>query len=432
MSNDSRWSARKPLFLGLLTLLILVGGFGTWAATARISGAIIATGQIVVDQNRQVVQHIDGGIVKESIASEGDLVAEGDVLIRLDAADLRARLTITEGQLYEVLARRARFEAERDEADGLIFDPLLDQPDNPDVQELLAGQRRLFQTRLETARQQVEQLNRRADQTRSQIDGIRAQREALSEQLDLIDQELVSQNSLLERGLAQASTVLNLQREKARLSGQAGELIANEAQSEGRITELEIEVLQIGSTRREEAITRLRDLQFNELELRENRTELARQLERLDIRAPVSGVVYGLQVFGPGAVIRPADPLMYIVPQDRPLVIAAKVLPTDIDSVDPGQGVSLRFSSLDQSRTPELFGWVRQVSADAFVNEATGLSYYDVEIVMNDGEAARLPEGTTLIPGMPVETFIQTTERTPLAYLSQPLMDYLARVFREG
>jgi HlyD family secretion protein len=250
--------------------------------------------------------------------------------------------------------------------------------------------------------------------------------------LELIDEELSNQQSLLERGLAQASTVLNLQRERARLEGQVGELTASVAGAEERITEIEIELLTLDTTRREEAITRLRDLQFNELELRERRTTIVRQLDRLDIRAPVGGIVYSLQIFGSGVVIRPADPLMFIVPQDRPLVIATRVSPTDIDVLTIGQEVSVRFSALDQRTTPELYGTVAVVSADAFSDNATGVSYYRAEIQLNDGELARLPDGTTLIPGMPVEAFIRTADRTPMNYLTRPLMDYIARTFRDG
>ena len=428
----TEWSARRPLILGLLALLILCGGFGTWAVTAQITGAVIATGLIEVDQNRQVVQHLDGGVVTEISVAEGATVREGDMLMRLDAQDLQASLAIVEGQLFEILVRRARFEAERDGTETMRFDPLLEEGEASAVADLKVGQINLFETRLESVARSREQLSNRKDQINSQIRGVVSQQEALRTQLDLIGQELESQQSLLDRGLAQAGTVLNLQRERARLEGQAGELTASAAGAAERITEIEIELLSLQTTRREEAITQLRDLQFNELELREQRTTLVRQLDRLDIRAPVSGVVYGLQVFGSRAVIRAADPLLYIVPQDRPLVIATQVTPTDIDALTLGQEVSLRFSALDQRTTPELYGTVAVVSADAFTDDATRASYYRTEIVLNDGEIDRLPEGATLIPGMPVEAFIRTADRTPLNYLSRPLMDYIARTFRDG
>jgi HlyD family secretion protein len=428
----TEWSARRPLTLGILTLVILVGGFGGWAVTAQITGAVIASGLIEVDQNRQVVQHLDGGVVTEILVDEGDSVEEGEVMVRLDSQDLRANLSVVEGQLFEILARRARFEAERDNSDVLTFDPLLDDVDADTVSGLKTGQNNLFVARLESEARRIEQLTNRKAQIASQVRGITAQQDALETQLGLIDEELASQQALLDRGLAQSSTVLNLQRERARLQGQVGELTASVGGAGERITEIEIEILGLENTRREEAITRLRDLQFNELELREQRTTLVRQLDRLDIRAPVGGIVYGLQVFGSRAVIRPADPLLFIVPQDRPLVIATQVAPTDIDVLTIGQEVSVRFSALDQRTTPELYGTVALVSADAFTDNATSASYYRAEIALNEGEVDRLPEGATLLPGMPVEAFIRTADRTPLNYLTRPLMDYIARTFRDG
>lgn len=428
----TEWSARRPLTVGLVALLVLIGGFGGWAVSAQISGAVIASGRIEVDQNRQVVQHLDGGVVTAILVDEGDSVAAGDLLVQLDAQDLQASLSVVEGQLFEILARRARLEAERDGAGTLSFDPLLDAGDVATVESLKAGQLNLFTARQDTVAQRTQQLSNRKDQIRSQIRGIIAQQQALITQLSLIDEELTNQQSLLDRGLAQASTILGLQRERARLEGQSGELVAAVGEAEERITEIEIEILGLQTTRREEAITRLRDLQFNELELREQRTTITRQLDRLDIRAPVSGIVYGLQVFGARAVIRAADPLLFIVPQDRPLVITAQVAPTDIDALTIGQEVSLRLSALDQRTTPELYGTVSLVSADAFTDETTSAAYYRAEITLNEGELARLPEGATLIPGMPVETFIRTAERTPLNYLTRPLMDYIARTFRDG
>jgi len=427
-----RTPMKGPITLGLLALVVLVGGFGGWSTFSSITGAVIASGRIEVDQNRQVVQHPDGGVVDAILVQEGQEVAAGDVMIRLDAENLRSELAVVEGQLLEVLARRGRMEAERDGAETLVFPDLLRETDNPVASELMEGQRRLYAARIESEQSEREQLSRRREQIASQIDGIGAQRTALTEQLALIEEELVGQQSLLDRGLAQASRVLALQREMSNLSGRVGELTAEEAQAEGRITEIEIELLRLGSTRREEAITSLRDLQFNEIELSERRRALLSQLARLDIRAPVSGVVYGLSVFAPRSVIRPADPVLFIVPQDRPLVITTQVLPQDIDQITVGQEVALRFSAFDQRRTPELFGTVTQISADAFQDESSQVRYYRAEIALGEGEAERLPQSMVLIPGMPVEAFIATQERSPLEYFVKPLSDYFAKAFREG
>ncbi|WP_394180448.1 HlyD family type I secretion periplasmic adaptor subunit [Yoonia maritima] len=434
MSDQSqkRWSAKRHLGVGILTLLILVGGFGTWAIIAQITGAVITSGQIEVDRNRQVVQHPDGGVVSEILVEEGDTVNAGDLLIRLDATILKSELAVVEGQLFEILARRARLEAERDDSDTLTFSPTLTEVGTPEVMELIEGQTRLFEARRESNEGAVEQLTQQRAQIASQIDGIKAQQTALTTQRDLIAQELQDQQSLLDRGLAQASRVLALQREEASLLGTMGELTAQAAQAAERTTEIDLQILSLATTRREEAITRIRDLQYNQLELAERRRTLVRQLDRLDIRAPVSGVVYGMQVFAPQSVIRPADPVLFLIPQDRPLVIATQVNVQDVDQIYVGQEVTLRFSAFDRNRTPELNGKVTLVSADAFQNENSGLSFYRAEVQLNDGEINRLPADMTLIPGMPVEAFMRTADRSPMAYLLKPLADYFAKAFRES
>jgi len=431
---NKAFPTRGPMILGVITLIILLGGFGYWAATTNISGAIIASGQIEVDQNRQIVQHPDGGVVADIMVDEGDTVVEGTPLIRLDDTLLKSELSIIEGQLFEMMARRARLDAERDLSQIITYEPeLLERVKlDKEVSDLVDGQNRLFSARGDSIARESEQLGKRRDQIADQIIGIDAQQTALREQVALIEEELTDQQSLLDRGLAQASRVLSLRRERSRLSGTVGELTSQKAQAEGRITETDIEILKLETRRREEAITQLRDLGFRERELAEQRRALVERLSRLEIRAPVSGIVYGLQVFAPRSVIRPADPVLYIVPQDRPLVIAAKVEPIHIDKLYINQEVSLRFSSLDQRQTPELFGTVVQISADSFTDEANRFSYYRAEIVLSEGEMDRLPENTVLIPGMPVEAFIRTEDRTPLAYLVKPMADYFSKAFRES
>ncbi len=436
MSNETSksWSAKTPLIVGALTIFALVGGFGVWSVFTKISGAVIASGQLEVDRNRQVVQHLDGGVVTQILVDEGDRVEAGQLLIRLDDTQLRSQLAIAEGQLFELMARRGRLEAERDGRETLEFDPLLVEAaaTREEPRELMEGQSRLAEARRESLEKEIEQLEKRSSQIDSQIEGIDAQRQAMSEQLELIQDELADQQSLLDRGLAQASRVSALRRENSSLSGSMGELGAQRAQAEGRITEIEIEILKLDTTRREEAITRLRDLQYRELELKEQRRALLEQLNRLDVTAPVGGVVYGLQVYAERSVLRPADPVLYIVPQDRPLIIAARVEPIHIDQLHMDQPVTLRFSAFDQRTTPELEGLVVQISAAAFVDEATGRSYYRTEVELNEGELAKLPQGSILIPGMPVEAFIKTRERTPMAYFMEPFMTYFAKAFREA
>lgn len=424
--------ASRALWLGGVTLLVLLGGVGVWSVATTISGAIIASGRVEVEQNRQIVQHPDGGVVAEILVSEGDTVASGDVLLRLDGTLIKSELSIIESQLFEAQARRARLEAERDGLEAMpVPEDLRHQAaTNPEAAEQLDGQLRLFAARAETVARTVEQLEKRKAQSLSQIDGIVAQADALTRQLDLVAQELADQQSLLERGLTQSTRVLALQREEARLAGQVGELTATRAQSEGRITEIDLQILGLFAQRREEASTQLRDIGNSELQLIQRRNALAEQVARLDIRAPTSGTVLGLQVTTPRAVVRPADPVAFIIPQDRPLIITVQVAPIHIDEVRVGQPAKLMFPAFSTRTTPELFGEVALVSADALSDPTTNAPYYRAEISLSANEAERL--GQTLLPGMPVEAFIQTQDRTPLAYLFQPLTDYFMQAFRES
>lgn len=430
---SSRWPVRGSLMTGLVAVAVLFGGFGLWAWQSSIAGAVVAPGQVEVEQQRQVVQHPDGGVVEEIAVTEGESVEAGQLLIRLDGTLLSTELTIVEGQYFEILARRGRLEAERADADTVKFPELLVEASstNSELNTLLEGQRSLFETRRDTLRQSLEQLHKQSEQVSAQVDGIDAQVVALGKQRELIGEELEDQESLLARGLAQASRVLALQREAVRLDGQLGELQANRAGAETRQTELDIQRLRLNAEHREEAETQLRDLGYRELELAERRRSLTEQISRLDIRAPVAGIIYNLQVTTPRSVIRPADALMYIIPQDRPLVIGARLATIHVDEVSIGQPVVLRFSAFSSRTTPEIDGRIERVSADALTDEATRTPYYRAEVTIPPEERAKLGD-LALIPGMPVEVYVQTGERSPMAYLVKPLADYFNRAFREN
>ena len=430
LSQD--WPVRGPLLIGIIAIAALLVGFGGWAIKANIAGAIIAPGTLELAQNRQVIQHPDGGVVARVLVGEGDVVQAGDTLIALEASQLQPQLSITESQLFDILARIARLTAERDALDALPIDPLLAQAsrDTPELRHLITGQERLFRARAASAAQAVEQLSKRQSQITSQLDGIHAQQDAITRQLTLLQQELDAQQVLLDKGLAQASRVLSLRREDARLRGQLGELAASAAQSAGRITEIDLEILRLQTQREEDAITQLRDLQATAFELREQRVTLRDQINRLTITAPMTGQVFGLTVFAERAVIRAAEPLLYIVPQDQPLTITGQISPINIDEVYMGQQVTLHFATFDARTTPVIHGRVAGISGDVFTDEATGQPFYRVEMALNDGELARLGD-VALVPGMPVDAFIQTAKRTPIAYLIKPLADYFNRAFRE-
>ncbi len=427
------WSARMPLTVGFISLAILILGVGTWSATANIAGAIVAEGKVEVEVNRQVVQHPDGGVVDEILVDDGDRVQAGNVLVRFDDTMLKSDLKIIEDQLYEMIARRGRLSAERDGMTEITFEEelLFAAEGSEQIAGLIAGQISLFDARSNTLTEEIAQLRERQTQIRLQIGGTEAQLAAVSKQLDLMSQELVDQQSLLEQGLTQAGKVLALQREQAGLQGSIGELSAGIAESRGRIAEIEIEILKQGSALREEAATTLRDMQFRENELRQRAVGLQETLDRLDIRAPVSGIVYGMAVHAVRSVVRAAEPVLYIVPQNAPWVISSRIDPVMIDNVRIGQDATLTFAAFDSRTTPQLLGTVTKVSADAFTDERTGQSFYTAEILPKPGEIDKL-KVLEVVPGMPVTAFIQTGERTALSYLLKPFTDYFNKAFREN
>jgi len=307
--NAATWSARQPIWTGIATVALLIAFFGGWGMLTTISGAVVAPGVVQVEQNRQVVQHPDGGVVAEIAVQEAQTVTSGDLLIRLDGAQIKASLAIVEGQLFDAMARKARLEAERDDLTKLTFPTELTDlaPTRPDVAEQIEGQKRLFMARLETQNAQIDQLGQRLDQIASQSEGIAAQMAAINDQITLLQPEIADQQTLLDKGLTQSARIMDLKREVARLDGNRGEMQSNLAQAEGKATETKLQILQIKSARREDANAQLRDMGDKTLELAERRRALSEQVNRLDIRAPVSGIVLSLAVTTPNSVIRPAD-----------------------------------------------------------------------------------------------------------------------------
>ncbi len=433
MTRRPSWSVGGPMWLGIGALIVLVAGFGGWSVTTTLAGAVVASGQIEVDRNRQAIQHPEGGVVAELLVDEGDRVDEAQVLVRLDASDLITELTVAQARLAELGARRARLEAERDGLEVLEFpEPLTGLGlDNPEVADLLSGQQNLFAARADTLAREVEQLRGRITQIGTQVDGLRAQEAALNEQVVLVEAELTRREDLLARGSGTVEPVVRLRQELVQLRGSLGQATASRAEAAERVIETELSILQLDTQRREQAISDLRELRVSEQELLERASDLGRRIGRMELRAPVAGTIHGLTIFGARSVLRPADPFAYLVPEGRPLVISARIPSIDIDQVFVGQSVSLRFPAFDQRTMPDVTGEVAQVSADAFTDEVSGSSFYRTEIVMSEDQALLLGE-RVLIPGMPVEAFIRTEDRTPLTYLLEPFTAYFSRALRES
>ncbi len=431
---EQTWPASRLVRFALLFVAVLICGFGGWSYFTRIDGAVVASGQVQVQLNRQVVAHRDGGEVASVHVLEGDAVEADELLLSLSETDLANEIAVLDTQYFELLARHARLSAERDGQAQIAFDPELHEKalSHAQTARIVAGQENLFFARKKTASAEIEQLTKQRAQISEQIKGLEIQRKASGDQLASLQADLENQDQLLQRGLTQQRLVTELQREVISITADIGRIASEIAQAEVRKSEAELAILKISTDRREAAIAELRETAANLARLKEQRSGLFARRNRLEIRAPVAGIIYDLSVFGEGAVISPAEPVLFIIPQDRPLIISARVNPVHIDQVYPGQPVRLRFTTFDQRTTPELDGNLLRTSADAFVDEITGEGYYLATIELPEDQRQRLPEGASLIPGMPVEAFLSTGERSAIAYLTRPLRDYFIRAFREN
>lgn len=424
--------ARWPILLGLITTFGMVGGVLVWSVRAELSGAVIAPGVVQVETERQVVQHPDGGPVRTVLVREGDRVAEGEVLLKIDDTFLRSELAIVERQLTELFVRKRRLEAERDLRDTLVAGevPAFTEVSDAEMLAAMEGQQQLLAARMATMEGEVEQLRRQQDQIGQQVLGLEAQLASVSTRRGIAGEDVDSLTSLAERGLVEVRQLRNANREAATLEGDKGRLTASIAEAHSRHAQLAIEELRLRNGLRSAAIEQLRDLSFEEIELAERQLSLRERLSRLDVRAPVAGRVFDLKVSGVNAVVQAAEPLLFIIPEDRPIEVMARIRPVDIDQVQPGQDVSLVFTAFDRRTTPELSGRVEVLSADTAEDER-GNVYYEAVIAPTGSFEAAFGD-SAVIPGMPVEAFIATSARSPLDYLVQPLSLYFSRALREG
>ena len=429
--GNAKRSIRVHLSLGLLVVFILAAGLGGWGSTAQISGALIAPGFVVVDSNVKRVQHPTGGVVGELRARDGDVVRAGDVLIRLDDTTTRSSLAIIIKGLNALWARGARLDAELEGTDRVVFPiELTSRKDDRDAIAAMASEAKLFETRRTSRSGQRAQLQERVAQLKLEIDGLSAQERAKGKEIELIRKELDGVRSLYARNLVQLSRLTGLERDGARLEGDQGQFIAAMAAIRGRIAETELQILQIDKDLGSEVSKELREINDKVGELVERRITAEDQLRRVEIRSPLDGIVLQSNAHTVGGVIAAGDTVMLIVPQTDNLSVEARINPQDIDQVRVGQKVLLRMSAFNQRTTPEITGVVSRISPDITTDQRTGQNYYTVRIAISPEEIARLGE-VRVIPGMPVEAFIQTGERTLLSYLAKPLHDQLHRAFRE-
>ncbi|MEO0498323.1 MAG: HlyD family type I secretion periplasmic adaptor subunit [Pseudomonadota bacterium] len=424
-------SARRAIILGLVSLGLLFGAGGAWAYFARISGAVIASGQVAVVGNPKTIQHLDGGIVAEIAVRNGDTVAAGDLLVRLDDTLLVANQNILSNRLQESVARRSRLLAERDRAAFPRYDTDLLQIFQLDLPDTIKdGQTNLFETRIQARTGQVAQLEERIKQLRNQIEGVEALRTSGGIQQDLLREEFEALQSLADQGLTSKSRVLALARQSEEVSGRMAEQSAELARIQNAIGESRIQILQIEREFQEGVLAELREVEQAINEVTQQLHSTSEQLRRVQITAPVAGVVHELAVFTIGGVVGPGSPVLQIVPQNAAFEIEAGVEPQFVDNLYVGQPARLIFTAFNQRTTPELQGQVAAISPNVTVNEITGVPQYIVRLNVGAKDLEKLGD-RIIIPGMPVDAFISTAERSPLDYLLKPLSDQVNRAFRE-
>ncbi len=423
------FSIIRHIVFASFVMVFLVGGLGAWAATANLAGAVIAPGTFVVERNVKKVQHSYGGIVSEIGVKNGDRVQAGQVLMRFDATQIKAEIGIIRSQLTELVARSARLTAERDSRPDMVLPPAFAEQ-SADALSAADGEIRLFGENKKTRESQKEQLGLRIGQLKEEIIGLTAQRDAKKTELGIIQRELEQVRMLHKKSLTPVSRVYSMEREETRLGGEHGGLLAQIARANGQISEINVQILAVDENARATAQRELRNIEARLSELAEREVAAKDKLNRIDIRSPQTGVVHELAVHTVGGVVTGAEQIMLIVPEEDSLTIQTRIAPTDIDQVGVGRVATLKLSAFSQKETPELMGHVVQVSADVTVDPKTGQSYYIARVEM-DEKSRKTVGALKLVPGMPVEVFMATGDRTALSYLAKPFTDQIDRAFRE-
>ncbi|KIC41628.1 hypothetical protein RA27_09185 [Ruegeria sp. ANG-R] len=426
-------SSIRSIGFGLVAIAVLAIGFGGWATTARMSGAVVTSGNVVVSSDLRAVQHPDGGIVGDIHVRDGDRVLAGDVVLTLDDQLLSGSQALVDDRLVAIKAQLARLTAERDGLDDLVLsDELMSRKDEAKVQRALASQRAVMEARRLSQDGEVAALTEQITQIEQEIIGLEAQRDAAEEEIELIESELAGQQQLLEKGLTPETRVTALKRQRSGLVGNSGGLISRIAVARGRISETRINILQLEKTFREQVMNEISALEVELDGLKERRSAAELQLARVDLRAPTDGIVHEMMVHTVGGVVSPGETLMQIVPEGDGLVVTASVMPQDINNVAVGQSASVIIAAFDQHIVSRLDGNVEFVSADLKTDPISGMPYYEARVALDEDAFALLEERQlNLLPGMPAEVYIATGERTLFEYLIDPLSKQIRTTFRE-
>ncbi|CUS33690.1 HlyD-family type I secretion protein [Candidatus Nitrospira nitrosa] len=423
---------------GLALVLVVFGGFGTWASLAPLHSAALAPGVITVEHYRKTVQHLEGGIIRTLAVHDGDAVQQGQVLATLDETHARAQLEVLRGQLYSRVAQEARLTAQRDRLPVVQYPhDLLAHHTDPRAQDAMRVQDLTFQARRTAQEGERAVYRRQIEQLRAKVTGLQAQRYSKDRLVESYRSDVADFTMLLKEGFTEKQKVEELNRALAQSEGHRGQLVSEMAASELQIAEIELKILQLHKDLQREVAKELSEVQADLFGLREKVQALERTVDRTVITAPVSGMVLGLTLHTIGAVIPPGGRLLDIVPHHQKLIIEAQVAPIDIDRVTVGQVAEVRFSAFKTRDLPMIEGRLISVSADRLVrdlkeNNGGDSAYYLARVeVSPDGLQALRAADLALVPGMPAEVLIQTGSRTLLQYVMKPLTDTFKRALIE-
>jgi HlyD family secretion protein len=414
---------KTRMFAATGLALLLAAGIGGWAAQAKLAGAVISQGELVVTGETKQVQHVDGGTIVDIPVKVGSVVKKDDVVLRLDDTQIGIELGIVQSQVGQLKAMMARLVAERDGLDVLPFEGLAL------AREVMREEAKLFDENRFMRANQKQQIEMQISQLRNQIDGLREQEKANIAENELLAEELAMQEGLVKKGLAKAAELRGLRRQMVRIEGTIGDLLARVAEAEGQISELNVRLMSVDQTSRTELQKEIVSVEARLTELEQRALQLAHRLERTVVKAPESGTIYDLQAHTVGGVVAPGQMIMAIVPADSELTVHVKVAPTDIDRIFVGQTARMRFTAFNRQTTPEIVGSVDIIPAATVIDKANNLPFYRTSVEFAPQDLGDL--ATKLTPGMPVEVYIETEERTVISFLAKPFTDQIMRAFRE-
>ncbi|WP_182085669.1 HlyD family type I secretion periplasmic adaptor subunit [Aureimonas sp. ME7] len=433
MSDDAAFDfgLRRPIVLGSAIVAVFIVGIGVWAAFAPLSGAVVASGVVKVEDSRKVVKNRDGGIVSQVLVRDGQRVEAGDILLRMDDVQARSAYEVYDNQLMNLLARRARFTAESKGEDQITFPPeVLERRDDPSIEQLVTDQTILFQTRKQGLETQIDILEQRKQQLSTRISGYEVQINSIDRQQELIEEEKKGVASLLAKGLAPKTQVLALERASVDLGGQTGSLRSQIAEARETQGEAEMQINRLKQDRLTEANEGISTVQSDMANIVPRLQSARATLDLTEVRAPVKGTILGLTQFTNGGVVGAGERIMDIVPDDTQLVIEAMINPQDIAKVEPNMMAMVKLTAYNQRVTPSVEGKILRVSPDRLTTE-NGTAYFKADIEVPPTALSHLSHDIRLYPGMPAEVMVPTGERTALDYLLSPITNSMDRAFRE-